>query len=125
MQYPTRYRVTPREYEVWELLAHAASYKDVARVLGLKYYTVKDYITTLYRKVGVLTVGELIVVWYGGELLRDPVSEVVERARAVQPTPLKERATLFPTGHARQQATGEPHPWRRDMVTPRGDVLPA
>lgn len=127
MQYPTQYRVTAREYEVWELVAHAASYKDVARVLGLSYHTVKSNITMLCRKVGVQTAAELIVVWYGGELLRDPASEVVERASAVQPTPLEERAALFPTGHARRQAAGDPaeHPWRRQALPPRSIKVPS
>ena len=139
MEYPTSPRVTPREYEAWELLAHGASYQDVARLLRgptgapLSQDTVKNLVMSLLRRVGVTSTNELIVVWYGGELLRQPQTEIQPTRRQDRPTPLKERTTLFPTRAARRaslpsdeerQARREAHPWRHAQLRPRGDVLP-
>jgi len=136
--YPTSYKVTPREYEVWELLAHGASYNDIAHTLHgptgahLSLQTVKNIIGLLLRRVGVQSSAELIVVWYGGELLRPPTPEV-EPSRRHEPRPLKEKTTLFPTAAARKAAMGSDeeraarhaaHPWRHGALPPRDDVPP-
>lgn len=136
--YPTSYKVSPREYEVWELLAHGATYGNIASILHgptgthLSIQTVKDHVDLLLRRVGVQSSAELIVVWYGGELLRPPTPEV-EPSRRHEPRPLKEKTTLFPTAAARQAALGSDeeraarataHPWRHATLPPRGDVLP-
>jgi len=135
--YPTSYKVTPREYEVWELLAHGASYNDIAHTLHgptgahLSLQTVKNIIGLLLRRVGVQSSAELIIVWYGGELLRPPTPEV-EPPRQ-RPTSLKEKTTLFPTAAARKAAMGSDeeraarhaaHPWRHGALPPRDDVPP-
>jgi len=133
--YPTSYKVTPREYEVWELLAHGATYSDIAHALHgptgahLSLQTVKNYIGFLLRRVGVQSSAELIVVWYGGELLRPPTPEV-EPPRQ-RPTSLKEKTTLFSTRGARVRATGltdeeraartAAHPWRHGALPLRDD----
>jgi len=135
MRYPTSYRVSPREYEVWELVAHGASYTDIARILGITMHTVKNHTSTLLRVVGVQSSLELAVVWFGGDLLR-PLHPEFDLPRIPdRATPLVEKVTLFPTHGACTHATGltaderaartAAHPWRHRMALPRGDVLPA
>ena len=139
MEYPTSYKVSPRQYEIWELIAHGATHRDIARLLAtpsghpLSLETVNKHIGLLIRRVGVTSSLELAVVWYDGDLLRPPQPEI-EPPRQ-RPTSLKEKTTLFSTRGARVRATGltdeeraartAAHPWRHGALPPRGDMLPA
>jgi len=131
--YPTSPQVTTREYEVWELLAHGASYGDMCRILHISQNTLKHYVTFLLRRVGVTSANELIVVWYGGDLLRRPQPEI-EPSRE-RPRTLKETTTTFPTRGLCDRATSlttekraaraAAHPWHSGRLPVRGDVLPS
>jgi len=129
MIYPTTYEVTPCEFEVWELLAAGATHSDVAaHIRGpdgkrLSPRTINNHVTRLLHKVGVDSALQLVVVWYGGDLLH-PARPRVEQPTPAPPRPLAERHTLFPTRGARGKATGLSeeehaarrltHPWRAD-----------
>jgi len=134
MEYPTSYKVSPRQYEIWELIAHGATHGDIARLLvtssgrPLSVQTVRKHIGQLIRRVGVTSSLELAVVWYDGDLLRPPQPEI-EPPRQ-RPTSLKEKTTLFSTAAARKAAMGSDeeramrhaaHPWRHGALPPRGD----
>jgi DNA-binding NarL/FixJ family response regulator len=45
--------LTPREFEVLELLAKGATNRDIARQLYISASTVKNHITSIFRKLGV------------------------------------------------------------------------
>lgn len=135
--YPTTVRVTPREYQVWELIAHGASYRDMRHLLRgptgqpLSQQTVKNNVTQLLRRVGVTSSLELCVVWYGGTLLHPAVPRI-DPPRGHTPAPSPNQAhSLYPTAGVADRATALTieereacalaHPWRRTMVKPRGD----
>lgn len=46
-------RLTPREQEVWELLAEGYSNREIAYELDISIDTAKRYVSELYRKIGV------------------------------------------------------------------------
>jgi len=135
--YPTLVRVSPREYEVWELIAHGASYGDLRHYLRgptgqpLSQDTVKNHVTQLLRRVGVSTSLELCVVWYGGALLHhaeprlDPGRGGPKTLPESRPHPhypttgVADRATTLTIEEREARALA--HPWRRTMVKPRGD----
>lgn len=52
--------LTPREINVLEHLAKGLSFKDVARVENLSYYTVADHVKAIYRKLAVSSRGEAV-----------------------------------------------------------------
>ncbi|MFK7957314.1 MAG: LuxR C-terminal-related transcriptional regulator [Lysobacterales bacterium] len=57
-----QHRLTPREIQVLECLAHGLSYKEVARQFDLSIHTVGDYVKALYRKLRVRSRGQAVNV---------------------------------------------------------------
>lgn len=45
--------ISPREREIWLLLAKGMRGPEIAKRLGLSYHTVRDYRKSLYHKVGI------------------------------------------------------------------------
>jgi len=54
------YSVTPREREVLGAIARGASTAEVANQLFLSHHTVRDYVKTVFEKLGVSSRGELV-----------------------------------------------------------------
>lgn len=52
--------LTPREHQVLTSFARGASYKEVAAECDISLHTVRDYVKTLYRKLGVHSRGEAV-----------------------------------------------------------------
>lgn len=52
--------LTPREHQVLTAFARGASYKEVAVECDISLHTVRDYVKTLYRKLGVHSRGEAV-----------------------------------------------------------------
>jgi DNA-binding NarL/FixJ family response regulator len=52
--------LTPREHQVLTAFARGASYKEVAAECDISLHTVRDYVKTLYRKLGVHSRGEAV-----------------------------------------------------------------
>ena len=57
--------LTRREAQVMELIGQGRTNKDIVRVLGLSANTVKSYIRTAYRRLGVESRSEA-VLWANG-----------------------------------------------------------
>jgi DNA-binding CsgD family transcriptional regulator len=51
-------QLSPREREVWNLLARGDSYKMIAATLHLSQHTVSNHIRKIYRKMGVNSRGQ-------------------------------------------------------------------
>ncbi len=45
-----QYRLTEREFEVFNLLIQSSSYKEIASILGISMPTVKTHVSNVYRK---------------------------------------------------------------------------
>jgi len=45
--------LTPRETEILELVVQGMYNKEIAHHLGIKYSTVKNHLTVIFRKLGV------------------------------------------------------------------------
>lgn len=58
---PDTPRLTPRECQVLEGLAHGLNYKEVARRHDLSHHTVAKYIKTIYRKLAVSSRAEAVL----------------------------------------------------------------
>ena len=56
-------RLTRREKEVFELLVEGYTLKESADKLKLKYSTINTHVTNLYRKLGVRSRAELIILY--------------------------------------------------------------
>ncbi len=54
-------RLTPREREIVEAMLTAASNKEIAARLGITEQSVKNRLTSLYRKLGVTSRLELVL----------------------------------------------------------------
>jgi len=54
--------LTPREREIAEAVLGAASNKAIAKRLGISEQSVKNRLTTLYRKIGVGSRLELVLL---------------------------------------------------------------
>ena len=52
--------LTPREQQVLTAFARGASYKEVAAECDISLHTVRDYVKSLYRKLGVHSRGEAV-----------------------------------------------------------------
>jgi DNA-binding CsgD family transcriptional regulator len=55
--------LTARERQVLELLLRGLSGREISRSEGLRPQTVKNYVTTIYQKLGVADRAELIEEW--------------------------------------------------------------
>ncbi len=62
-------RLTQREKQVLDLLCSGASYREVARVLGIAEGTVQTYVKSLYEKLGVSSKAEAVRVAYESALV--------------------------------------------------------
>ncbi len=62
--------LTARERQVLELLLRGLSAREISRAEGLRPQTVKNYVTTIYQKLGVADRAELIEEW--GHLFEAP-----------------------------------------------------
>jgi len=51
--------LTPREREIFEAVLHGDTTRQIAASRGLRYQTVKNYLTTIYDKLGVASRIEL------------------------------------------------------------------
>lgn len=59
-KFAQQYNLTPREYDVFELLAEGNGQKKISELLHIAPTTVQTHTTAIYRKVGVRTKQELI-----------------------------------------------------------------
>lgn len=59
------YKLTPREHEILELLAHAKLYKEIASDLSISTETVRFHINNIYKKLHVRTRTEAILKHLG------------------------------------------------------------
>jgi DNA-binding NarL/FixJ family response regulator len=59
-------RLTPREREIVDAMLEAASNKVIAARLGISEQSVKNRLTALYRKLGVASRLELVLMLMGG-----------------------------------------------------------
>jgi DNA-binding CsgD family transcriptional regulator len=55
-------RLSPRERQVLTLAAEDCGYKEIARRLGIRVDTVKGYVETAKRRLGVSTLSRAVVV---------------------------------------------------------------
>jgi len=59
---PSAVKLTPREHEIVEAILLAASNKAIAERLGIREQSVKNRLTSLYKKIGVGNRLELVLV---------------------------------------------------------------
>lgn len=59
---PSAVTLTPREREIAEAILGAASNKAIAERLGISEQSVKNRLTSLYKKIGVASRLELVLV---------------------------------------------------------------
>jgi DNA-binding CsgD family transcriptional regulator len=64
----------PREQRVIELVAQGLTNRDVARELGTTEYVIKNYLRTIYDKLGLWNRVEL-ALWYEARRQEDPTSD--------------------------------------------------
>jgi DNA-binding CsgD family transcriptional regulator len=55
--------LTTRERQIFTLLLGGLSAREISRAEGLRPQTVKNYVTTIYQKLGVVDRAELIEEW--------------------------------------------------------------
>ncbi len=68
-------RLTPREAEVVHLLADGLSTKEISHKLALTEHTIRNYLSTIYDKLGVSSRVELALYAVAREDLSRPVGE--------------------------------------------------
>lgn len=61
--------LSPREADVEALIVRGLLNKEIARTLGLSAQTIKNHITNIHRKRGVISRFELMARYYGGEIV--------------------------------------------------------
>ena len=59
----TAFLLTTRERQILGLLIRGLSAREISRSEGLRPQTVKNYVTTIYQKLGVVDRHELIEEW--------------------------------------------------------------
>ncbi len=61
---PVRVRpLSPRQQQVWELVATGLTDKEIARRMGISYYTVREHLHSVVRKFGVGRRVELVALY--------------------------------------------------------------
>ena len=55
-------RLSPRENEVLTYLSKGFTIKEIANLMGIKWYTVNDHIKSIYKKLNVSSRAEAAVV---------------------------------------------------------------
>ena len=55
-------RLTPRESEVLTYLSKGFTIKEIANLMGIKWFTVNDHIQSIYKKVNVSSRAEAAVL---------------------------------------------------------------
>lgn len=55
--------LTARERQILDLLIRGLSAREISRREGLRPQTVKNYVTTIYQKLGVVDRAELVEEW--------------------------------------------------------------
>jgi DNA-binding NarL/FixJ family response regulator len=55
-------RVTPREVEVLTFLSKGFTIKEIANLMGIKWFTVNDHIKSIYKKLNVSSRAEAAVL---------------------------------------------------------------
>jgi DNA-binding NarL/FixJ family response regulator len=71
------YDLTNREQHVTRLIARGAGTTDIADELFLSAHTVRDYLKTIFKKVGVSSRGELVAKLFAEHYEPDHLNEVV------------------------------------------------
>jgi DNA-binding CsgD family transcriptional regulator len=66
----TAMSVTPRQTEVLQLSGRGLSGKQIAHHLGISVRTVEDHFSTLRRRTGARSQGELIAYWTASGLIK-------------------------------------------------------
>lgn len=69
--------LSARETEIAKAYAEGASYKELARTLGISPGTVRTHLGTIFRKLGVTTKIELARRLADGRISSDPVSSAI------------------------------------------------
>ncbi|WP_329562799.1 response regulator transcription factor [Kitasatospora sp. NBC_01266] len=69
LQVPTPAELTPREVEVWRLLAGGLDNAEIARALGISVSTVKNYITSIFGKLNVRDRAQAVIAAYESGLV--------------------------------------------------------
>jgi DNA-binding NarL/FixJ family response regulator len=63
------YKLSPKESEVLKELASGLSYKMIADVLGISYFTVNNHVKKIYEKLQVHSLGEAVALAHREKLL--------------------------------------------------------
>lgn len=63
------YALTPKEKEVLRHLANGNSYKMVADLMGISYYTVNSHVKSMYEKLHVHSLGEAVALAFKKKLV--------------------------------------------------------
>jgi DNA-binding NarL/FixJ family response regulator len=61
-QVPDHDRLTPRETEVLTFLSKGFTIKEIAGLMGIKWFTVNDHIKSIYKKLNVSSRAEAAVL---------------------------------------------------------------
>jgi DNA-binding NarL/FixJ family response regulator len=64
-----QYHLTPKEKDVLKHLADGLSYKMVADILGVSYFTVNTHVKNIYDKLHVHSLGEAVALAYKNKLV--------------------------------------------------------
>ncbi|WP_438947371.1 response regulator transcription factor [Streptomyces griseus] len=64
--------LTPREVEVWHLLATGSDNKEIARAMEISVSTVKNYITSIFEKLDVRDRAQAVIAAYESGLAGSP-----------------------------------------------------
>ncbi|MET9882092.1 response regulator transcription factor [Streptomyces sp. NPDC006430] len=69
--------LTPREVEVWRLLATGLDNNEIARAMEISVSTVKNYITSIFNKLGVRDRAQAVIAAYESGLVaaRQPAAD--------------------------------------------------